>query len=309
MKNFGRKKLTKMLADLNAPRASGTAYSVATVLPVLFSFAFLIFVAITGLAQGDYAKSDWFLYASFLIPQIAFACIGFFFINSGQANVKETFKTPRLKYFILAIILQIGLLSLSELNTWFLRLLGGIGYEEQEILIPSMDGFGFIGVLLVIAVFPAILEEFVFRGLILKGLKDCKEIVAVLVCGALFALYHQKPEQTIYQFCCGVAFALVTLRSGSILPTVVAHFLNNAWILIMTKFSLSLDPVYIPFLLFSALCLIGSLVYLFFFDKPKAIVNEKNSNEKTAIKDFLIFGALGIVVCALSWILALVSGL
>ena len=309
MKNLKGKKLSKMLAGLNAPRASGTAYSVATVLPVLFSFVFLLFIAITGLAKGDYGTSDWFLYASFLIPQIAFACIVFFFIKSGQVNVKETFKVSRLKYFILAIVLQIGLLSLSELNTWFLRLLGGIGYDEQEILIPSMDGFGFVGVLLVIAVFPAVFEEIVFRGLVLKGLKECKELVAVLVCGALFALYHQKPEQTVYQFCCGVAFALVALRSGSILPTVVAHFLNNAWILTMTKFSLSLDAIYVPFLCFSALCLVGSLTYLFFFDKTKRTEVLKTSNAKTAIKDFFLYGGIGIGVCALSWILALVSGL
>lgn len=309
MKNLKGKKLSKMLAGLDAPRASGTAYSVATVLPVLFSFVFLLFIAITGLAKGDYGTSDWFLYASFLIPQIAFACIVFFFIKSGQVNVKETFKVSRLKYFILAIVLQIGLLSLSELNTWFLRLLGGIGYDEQEILIPSMDGFGFVGVLLVIAVFPAVFEEIVFRGLVLKGLKECKELVAVLVCGALFALYHQKPEQTVYQFCCGVAFALVALRSGSILPTVVAHFLNNAWILTMTKFSLSLDAIYVPFLCFSALCLVGSLAYLLFFDKTEKTGNLKTSNEKTVIKDFLIYGAIGISVCALSWILALISGL
>jgi membrane protease YdiL (CAAX protease family) len=112
-----------------------------------------------------------------------------------------------------------------------------------------MDGFGFVGVLFVIAVFPAVMEETVFRGLILKGLRQSKEIYAVLLCGALFALYHQKPEQTVYQFCCGAAFALVALRSGSVLPTVVAHFINNAWILIMTKFSLTLDAIYTPFLI------------------------------------------------------------
>ena len=305
MKDLKSKKLNNLLAKLNDAQASGTAYSVSAILPVLFSFVFLITLALTGLAEGDFMQSDAFRYASFLLPEIAFACIIGFFLKSAQTDVKDLVGKPSWKYFLIAIVLQIGLLSLAELNAWFLKLLGGLGYEEQEILIPSMDGFGFVGVLFVIAVLPAVMEETVFRGLILKGLRQSKEIYAVLLCGALFALYHQKPEQTVYQFCCGVAFALVALRSGSVLPTIVAHFINNAWVLIMTKFSLSLDAIYLPFLICSALCLAGSLAYLIFFDK-----NQRNErvNEKKSMKDFLIFSSVGIAVCGLSWLLAFFSG-
>lgn len=306
MKNLKKDKLNKMFADLNDTQASGVVYSVSTVLPVLFSFVFLLLLAITGLATDEFMKSDAYLYAGFLLPQIAFACIVGFFLKTGKTSAKALTGNPNWKYFLVAIVLQIGLLSLSELNSWFLRALGGIGYEEQEILIPSMNGFGFFGVMLVVAVFPAFLEELVFRGLILNGLKASKEIVAVALCGALFALYHQKPEQTIYQFCCGTAFALVALRSGSVLPTIVAHFVNNAWILIMTKFQLTLDFIYTPFLVFSALCLVGSLAYLVFFDKKQ---KDEKQDGNTSLKDFLVFASVGIAVCGLTWLLSFVSGL
>jgi membrane protease YdiL (CAAX protease family) len=246
-----------------------------------------------------------------LIPQVAFVCILVFFIKAGKTSVKEIVRLPKWYYFIIAILLQIGLLSLSELNVWFLKLLSGVGYEDNPVLIPSMDGAGFFGVMLVIAVFPSVLEELVFRGLLLKGLKPCGEVVAVFVCGALFALYHQKPEQTVYQFCCGAAFALVALKSGSVLPTVVAHFLNNAWILVMTKFSLTLDAIYLPFLIFSALCLVLSLSVLIFVDKKQVseVYTKEKQNTKTAIKDFLFFAGIGISICGLSWILSFLSGL
>lgn len=306
MNNYKREKLNDSIAKLTPLQASGAVYSAAAVLPVLFSFVFLIFILATGLATGDYAESDWFLYSSFLLPQAAFAVIAFVFLRADTTGLESVARKPHWKYFIIAIILQIGLLSLSELNVWFIELLGGIGYEENEIKIPSMDGLGFFGVLVVIAVLPAVLEELVFRGILLKGLKNCGETFAVLLCGALFALYHQKPEQTIYQFCCGAAFALVAIRSGSIFPTVASHFFNNAWILVMTKFSWSLEPIYLPFLICSGICLVGSLGYLLVFDKKQKI---EQADKKKSIKDFLIYAGIGIFVCLFSWVSALFKGL
>ena len=306
MKNYQRKNLNGLIAGLNPAQSSGAVYSVTAVLPVLFSFVFLIFILATGLATGDYAESDWFLYSSFLLPQTAFFVIAFVFLRADRTGLETVTSKPHWKYFIVAVVLQIGLLSLSELNTWFIKFLGGIGYVENEIKIPSMDGMGFFGVLFVIAVLPAVFEELIFRGLLLKGLKNCGETFAVLICGALFALYHQKPEQTVYQFCCGAAFALVAIRSGSILPTVLSHFLNNAWILIMTKFSWSLASIYLPFLICSAICLVGSLAYLLFFDKKEGF---RQFEKKKSIKDFLFFAGIGIFICLFSWISALFIGL
>ncbi len=298
------KKLTKALADLTPPQASGVAYSAVAVAPVLFSFIFFLVIAMTGLAATEgYNESDWYLYCSFLLPQASFAFVAALFFKSGQVKAKEVVAPVKWKYFLIAVVLQIGLLSLSELNAWFLELLGKIGYEDDGIAVPSMDGFGFFGVLLVIAVFPAIFEELIFRGLLLKGLKGFGEPFAVLVCGALFALYHQNPAQTAYQFCCGAAFALVAVRSGSVLPTMLAHFLNNAWILIATKFSVDITAIYLPFLIVSVLSLAGSLSYLFVFDKSEKVDREQGK------RDFFIAAAVGILLCDLTWISVLISGL
>ena len=297
-------KLMKTLAELTPPQASGVAYSAAAVVPVLFSFLFFLVIAMTGLAAAEgYSESDWYLYCSFLLPQLSFAFVVALFLKSRQTSFKEIASPVKWKYFLIAIVLQIGLLSLSELNVWFLEILGKIGYVDDGISVPSMDGVGFFGVLLAIAVLPAIFEELIFRGLLLKGLKGFGEPFAVLVCGALFALYHQNPAQTAYQFCCGAAFALVAIRAKSVLPTVFSHFLNNAWILIVTKFSIDTTSVYTPFLIVSVLCLVGSLAYLFFFDKA-----EKREREKGK-RDFFIAAAVGILLCALTWISVLLSGI
>ena len=298
-----------MLGEPTQASASGIAFSLAGILPNVLSVIFLIFIG-----SEDYSNTDWYLYATYLLPQIAFAITIMWFLYYSKTPLKKAVQSQKCKprYFILALILQVGLLFLSELNALFLQFLGNFGYEDAGIGLPSMDGFGFVGVLIVVAVLPAICEEIMFRGVLLGGLKSFGKTGAIFICGALFALYHQNPAQTLYQFCCGVAFALITVRSGSVLPTMLSHFFNNALILTLTKFGVeSFSPlVGLLVLCVSLICLIVSLVWIFFFDKRKESEKEqKPTPDKKERKRFFTYASVGIAVCVITWIAVLISGL
>ena len=288
-----------LLENVTDAAASGLSFSFGLLCHLVVSLVVvLLFSAIEN--------KDAFLYAQYLASPIAIAILILVYFNVTKKDFKTVAKKQncRAKYYLIAILLQIGLFSLSELNEYFLTWLEKFGYQPPPIDLPSMDGFGFVGVLFTVAVLPAIFEEIFFRGILLDGCKVFGNLGAVFLCGGLFALYHQNPAQTIYQFCCGAAFALVALRAGSILPTVLSHFINNALILILTKFGVDSFPlpVWITVVCVSALCLIGSLIYLIFIDK-------KETEEKTGTKKQFILGALGgIVICAISWISALFTG-
>lgn len=296
---------------LNAPTqasASGIAFSVASVLPTVLSVLFLLCIG-----SGDFSQTDWFLYVSYALPQIAFLITAVWFLYYLKQPIGQTLKNQKCKprYFLLAFLLQLGLFSLSELNALFLQFLGNFGYVDVGISLPSMDGFGVVGVLFVVAVLPAVFEEIMFRGVLLNGLKSFGKTGAVLLCGALFALYHQNPAQTLYQFCCGVAFALIALRAGSILPTVLSHFLNNALILTLAKFGVESFPVPVAIVLLtvSVICLTLSLVWLFFWDKKEEEKLEMQAVDKSERKRFFLCASVGIAICALTWIAVLFSGL
>ena len=303
------KRNIKLLGEPTQASASGIAFSLAAILPTILSVIFLLAVG-----AGDYTQTDWFLYVSYLLPQVAFAITAIWFLFYTKTPIKSVVKSQKCKprYFLLALLLQVGLLFLSELNALFLQFLGNFGYEDPGITLPSMDGFGFVGVLLVVAVAPAVCEEIMFRGVLLNGLKSFGKVGSVLLCGALFALYHQNPAQTLYQFCCGVAFALIAVRSGSVLPTVLAHFFNNAFILLLTKFGVEsfIAPVFALIILISPICLIVSLVWIFAFDKKKDDENEQPTTlDKGERKRFFIYASVGLAICVLTWVAVFVSGL
>lgn len=290
-------------------KMSGLTFSAATFVPLVAAFLFSVVLLIGGLAvpEGD-PYPDWYLYCSYLLNPISFAALTWWLLSWTKTPVKRFAREQKCdgKYFFIAILMQFGLLSLSELNGLFLQFLELFGYVSPDINLPSLDGFGFVGVLIVVAVLPAIFEEIIFRGFLLKGMKSFGTLGAVFVCGGLFALYHQNPAQTIYQFCCGAAFAWVAIRAGSILPTVVSHFLNNAYILVMTKLGVEAfpTPVYILLLVLEIISFIAAMVLLFLDKKPE---NGEKDREKQ--KRFWLYALPGIALSAVLWLSVLVTGI
>ena len=291
------------MSGISEVKTSGTAFSLLLVLFFALSMALSVLLIAT---KTTAPYPEWALYLQYLLPVVAIACASVWYFFKTQKTPSELLQSQRChpKYYVVAILLQVGLLSLSELNVLFLTWLQKFGYTPQIPDLPSLNGFGFVGVLLTVAVLPAVFEEIFFRGVLLKGCKAFGEIGAALVCGGIFALYHQNPAQTIYQFCCGFAFALVAIRAGSVLPTVLSHFLNNALVIILTKFGLDnlSTPLGLVLLCVSALCLLGTLGYLLFLDKQKT---EKPKGTK---KEFLLGAFIGLVICAFTWISALFIG-
>lgn len=268
---------------------------------------------ICGVTQQEgYAQTDWYLYVSYVLTPIVFALVAGGLLHWTKTPLKRAWEGQLCppKYYLIAVLLQVGLFSLSQINNLFLEFLGNFGYQQAPIQIPSMEGFGFISVLFVIGVLPAIFEEILFRGFLLKGLRSFGEVGAVLLCGGLFALFHQNPAQTLYQFCCGVAFAYVALKSESVLPTILSHFINNAIILTLTKFGISTFDSLVGWIVFgvSVLCLIASMVCLFMDKQPK---KEELSKEEKQAERVLFFksSAVGIVICALIWLMTLFVGM
>lgn len=90
--------------------------------------------------------------------------------------------------------------------------------------------------LLVGAVVPAICEEAAFRGYVLSNLRPLGRGTAVVLTGILFGLMHLSLIRALPLIALGLLFSAVVERTGSIIPGMVAHFLNNATALTLNFF-------------------------------------------------------------------------
>lgn len=98
----------------------------------------------------------------------------------------------------------------------------------SDTITSTSDALGIIPTILLVALTPAFVEEISFRGVFLKGFKGVKPIAYILVSGLLFGLAHMNFNQMLYAFTLGVILAILNEASGSILSSVIVHFVFNA---------------------------------------------------------------------------------
>ncbi len=88
-------------------------------------------------------------------------------------------------------------------------------------------------VVLVLAVIPAVCEELVFRGWMLSAVQGeqpsaGRQVAAVVLQAALFAVVHLLPERLPTTFAMGLVLGWMAIRTGSLLPGILCHAVHNA---------------------------------------------------------------------------------
>ena len=143
---------------------------------------------------------------------------------------------PRLKgawgWIVLIAILH-PIVNGGISTVWY-GLLRAIGYTpivgDSEII---QGVGGFIVALILGSVLPGVFEEVTHRGLVL-GFTSGSVHKRAFTSALLFALMHQNIAQTGYTFVGGLIMAYLVLYTGSIFPSMLVHFVNNALVDIRT---------------------------------------------------------------------------
>jgi membrane protease YdiL (CAAX protease family) len=116
-------------------------------------------------------------------------------------------------------------------SVYWQSLLSMMGYTASsgESLYPDVfNPLMFIGSLVLTAVLPAICEEFIMRGNFLNSLRhNFKSYGAVVLASVAFGLFHQNIDQLFYTAVFGGLAAFLVIKTGSVFPAMVVHFVNN----------------------------------------------------------------------------------
>lgn len=97
---------------------------------------------------------------------------------------------------------------------------------EETFLAMSRNPFGILS----IALLAPILEELLFRGAIQGQLQasGMRPWTAILVSSLIFGVVHMNPAQIPFAFLLGMMFGWLYYRTGSLLPGIIGHVLNNS---------------------------------------------------------------------------------
>lgn len=118
--------------------------------------------------------------------------------------------------------------------------------QEYAEGMEELLGGPVIVVLLTAALAAPFVEEFLFRGALLRALRKAVGTpFAVLLSSLAFAFVHVGPIQITYAFVIGVILCIVRLASGSLWCSVAMHVAFNAANYILFDESLYGDPVFL----------------------------------------------------------------
>ena len=97
---------------------------------------------------------------------------------------------------------------------------------QDTFLAMSRNVFGIIS----ITIMAPLVEELLFRGAIQGHLlrKGMNPWVALFIASAIFGIVHMNPVQIPFAFAIGLIFGWLYYRTGSLVPGIVGHFLNNS---------------------------------------------------------------------------------
>ena len=191
----------------------------------VIDFLFLLILGFAGAVKNE-LLSDTVYYLAFLIP----IALGVSYIFTGGAKLSDNslvkanlddFKINKnnIAFSLPLIAPEIAIVALISVGTAALMRL--LGYENTAAYNET-----FIFAVLLHALIPAVLEELLFRFIPVKLLKDNAKS-AIIISSIMFAFAHANIFQISYAFAAGIIFASVYISTGSIIPCVAMHFMNN----------------------------------------------------------------------------------
>lgn len=148
-----------------------------------------------------------------------------------RKNYQPTYWKWRVTPFAPFLIISTVALNfaMAEINSMLMSLLMpnvstnimmGAAYEISAIEIVLM----FIST----AVIPGIVEEIMFRGIMLTNLMPYGKGMAIVCSAFLFGLMHMNPAQFFYTTLMGLVLGYIYVRTRSIWLCIIIHFTNNA---------------------------------------------------------------------------------
>jgi len=263
---------------------------------LLILYIFIQTVVDFPLALIDYYKDTDYLYNPVKKIVLGVGSTVFILIygfKKSKAPFSKVFPTKLFNPLVLIPIATFfwGVHNLLEdVNIWMEKIIPAPDWFWEMFSKIFDSDFGWWGAFLKVAVTAPIVEELIFRGLILQGLRrNYNAVVSVFMSALLFALFHLNPWQFPATFILGLLLGWVVLRTNSLLLSILGHSINNLLVLLSMTYwdKISTFSIYLmdrnDFMYTSWLVVIFSLVliYLFSFNWFRKKENSRKESGRT----------------------------
>jgi len=208
----------------------------------------ILYIFIQTVVDFPLAVWDYFHGTEFLYNPVKKVILGvgsvlfilYYGYRKAGTSVKQLFPVKRFNLLIflpITLFIMSAQVFLTEVNI----------YVEQLIPVPDWfyelfnkifkNDYGVWGAFLKVVILAPIIEELIFRGIIMHGLmRNYPQLVAIFLSGLLFALFHLNPWQFPATFLLGCLLGWIMLITRNIFACILGHAINNLLVLLSIEY-------------------------------------------------------------------------
>ena len=277
--NFDRQEYLKFIQARTIKKtASGLGFFVfayfATMLVLSYVFIFISFLATSFKSIDTVAM----FYMEIFISVFSAFVPGLFYFLISRRSISDTIKTSYVRQKDLWAIVFVGMAVAMVANTASEMIQTNFSFFglQNTLDMTSKANTPLEIVLYIIstAVVPAFAEEFAFRGILMGTLRRFGDAFAIIASAIVFGAMHGNIVQVPFAFILGLVFAYVDCKTNSILPSIIIHFVNNFYAVmldVLQSTGVFSDRVFmmVYFILIAVFCILGLVSFFLIIRKDK----------------------------------------
>ena len=274
----------------------------------------ILMYKVLGAIAPEVISKSWFTYITIAV---SFYLIGFPLfhllvknIPNGQKKESKNLSIFELIKFILityAVMYIVNLFTIIVIN--IIGLISGNSMTNplNSVILPN----SWIWNLVFAGILSPIIEELMFRGIMLNKLRCYGDKIAIITTALLFGLFHGNFHQFFYATALGLVFAYVALKTGTIKYSIILHITINILGGVVPSILLSFGDNILPTAIFGlgviVMVIVGTVLFIKSIKKinilPGDISLEKGHVLKTTCLNLGMILNLGICLFLMIYIL------
>lgn len=224
-------------------------------------------------SQSVIGNDSFLLLVNGLVSILSFFVVGFVYCKIAKIHFADILTFEKNKFSILVPLCAMGLaiaLAANYASDAVIGVFDFFGHDPTVDMEYSVNNiYDTIIYYISIAVVPACVEEFAFRGIVLGCLRKYSDSLAIIVSSITFGIMHGNFMQIPFAFVVGLILGFVVVKTNSLLPAIIIHFLNNSISVTFTLLSQSnslssntINIIYTGIMVLIAILGVISLAYL-----------------------------------------------
>ena len=199
-----------------------------------FTVVFLAYQFIAAFFLGEVLYDN--IYTIIIINEVLVASFVLIYCFARKIDIRETFRikklglAPALFITLLSVPLFLAATMLNNFVAYGLQFIADL--PPQSLPVPKTPGELAVAVLIT-GVMPGVCEELMHRGFLLTAYERRGSYRAVVIVAILFGLFHFDIMNLLGPIFLGAVFGYYVIRTDSIFAGILAHFLNNAIVVVI----------------------------------------------------------------------------